>query len=134
MSRETFAQKSRPIDVLKDILGNYPFGVGIFRELIQNADDAGATTQVSQIICCIKVLVVSQKFTWTSQTFVLDHRVHSYDHLLYDELESTQGPALIAYNDALFHAQDWKALQNIFDSSKKRDPKYAESSPSPNIG
>ena len=56
MSRETFAQKSRPIDVLKDILGNYPFGVGIFRELIQNADDAGATTQVSQIIYCTKAL------------------------------------------------------------------------------
>ena len=41
-----FGEKIRPIDSIKGILASYPFSVGIFRELLQNSDDAGATEQV----------------------------------------------------------------------------------------
>lgn len=35
---------------IRGILGGYPFSVGLFRELLQNADDAGATKQVRKLI------------------------------------------------------------------------------------
>lgn len=31
---------------IESILKRYPFSIGIFRELLQNSDDAGATKQV----------------------------------------------------------------------------------------
>ena len=41
-----FAQSTSVIDSLRGILNQYPLGVGFFRELLQNSDDAGATKQV----------------------------------------------------------------------------------------
>lgn len=41
-----------------------------------------------------------------------------------EKLRSTQGPALIAYNDAVFQDTDWKALQRIYQSSKQGDTSY----------
>jgi hypothetical protein len=34
---------------IRGILGGYPLSVGLFRELLQNADDAGATKQVRKL-------------------------------------------------------------------------------------
>ncbi|KAK7018615.1 BTB domain-containing protein [Favolaschia claudopus] len=95
----SFGEYSLPTDTLAAILGAYPFSVGVFRELLQNSDDAGATKQV----------------------FVLDARSHGTGKLLHPKLESTQGPSLLAYNDAVFSDADWDALQSIHRSSKKQD-------------
>ena len=35
---------------LSSILRRYPFGIGLFREILQNSDDAGATKQVRDVI------------------------------------------------------------------------------------
>lgn len=43
---ENYEQHTSAIGSLRSILHSYPFSVGIFREILQNADDAGATKQV----------------------------------------------------------------------------------------
>ncbi|KAJ7673472.1 hypothetical protein B0H17DRAFT_1083119 [Mycena rosella] len=95
----SFGEYSLPTDTLAAILGAYPFSVGLFRELLQNSDDARATKQV----------------------FLLDARTHNAGSLVDPKLATTQGPSLLAYNDALFSEEDWDALQSIHRSSKKTD-------------
>ncbi|KAJ7280333.1 hypothetical protein C8J57DRAFT_1175059 [Mycena rebaudengoi] len=95
----SFGEYSLPTDTLAAILGAYPFSVGLFRELLQNSDDARATKQV----------------------FLLDSRTHGTSFLVDPKLSATQGPSLLAYNDALFSDDDWDALQSIHRSSKKTD-------------
>ena len=41
-----------------------------------------------------------------------------------ESLGNSQGPALLAYNNAIFQAEDWEALQNINESSKRVDTRY----------
>jgi hypothetical protein len=43
---EDYAQRISAIGSLRSILQSYPFSVGIFREILQNSDDAGASKQV----------------------------------------------------------------------------------------
>ncbi|KAF7965573.1 hypothetical protein HWV62_42856, partial [Athelia sp. TMB] len=73
--------------------------VGLLREFLQNSDDAKASTQ----------------------EFVLDSRTHPSDRLFRPELAGTQGPALLACNDALFSPSDWEAVQRPHESSKIAD-------------
>ena len=68
------------------------------QELLQNADDAGAT----------------------EVKFLLDTRTHRNDGLLNKRLAAFQGPALYAYNDAMFRDGDWDNLMRV-DQSKKED-------------
>ena len=72
---------------LKQLLKDYEDGLPIFKELIQNADDANAT-EIS---------------------FLYDER--SNDHLkssLIDHLmKQWHGPALWVYNDAVFTKEDF---------------------------
>ena len=74
----------------------------MFQEIIQNADDAGAS----------KV------------SFLLDSRPSFYGKVsLYaSSLDQFQGPALYAQNDALFEDSDWENLKRLMRSSKKDDP------------
>lgn len=70
------------------------------KELIQNADDAGAT-EVS---------------------FLTDSRdSHDKDKTMFKNFAQYQGPALYAWNNAKFKRDDWKALAKINRSSKKED-------------
>ena len=69
------------------------------QELIQNADDAGAS----------------------EVRFLLDPRQHSTDDLLEDGLSQYQGPALYAWNDAVFKKEDWKCLAKIEQSGKEEE-------------
>ena len=69
------------------------------QELIQNADDAQAT----------KV------------GFLLDWRHHPADDVMFDNFEKYQGPALYAWNDAVFKEKDWFALAKINQGSKEED-------------
>ncbi|KAJ2913096.1 hypothetical protein MD484_g7329, partial [Candolleomyces efflorescens] len=84
---------------IRSILDNYPFSGGLLREILQNTDDARATNQI----------------------FLLDCRKHPTQNTCSEKIAETQGPALLAFNNATFSAEDWKALQNISRSSKRED-------------
>lgn len=93
---EDFGQKVDLTRRIREVLLNYPEGTTVLKELIQNADDAGATTV----------------------RFCLDRRRHGVDSLLSDNLAQWQGPALLAYNDAVFTEEDFVSISRIGGSSK----------------
>ncbi|KAJ3518023.1 hypothetical protein NLJ89_g129 [Agrocybe chaxingu] len=85
--------------LIKGILNGYPGNSAIFREYLQNSDDAKATAQI----------------------FILDESQYPTESLLDPVLEDTQGPALIAVNNGVLRDSDWKALKSIHSSSKTTD-------------
>ncbi|KAI0491374.1 hypothetical protein KFK09_025634 [Dendrobium nobile] len=93
---EDFGQRVDLTRRIREVLVNYPEGTTVLKELIQNADDAGATKVV----------------------FCLDRRFHGVDSLLSSELSQFQGPALLAYNDAVFTEEDFVSISRIGDSKK----------------
>ncbi|KAH7569811.1 hypothetical protein JRO89_XS05G0003000 [Xanthoceras sorbifolium] len=93
---EDFGQKVDLTRRIREVLLNYPEGTTVLKELIQNADDAGATRV----------------------RFCLDHRVHGTESLLSDGLAQWQGPALLAYNDAVFTEEDFVSISRIGGSTK----------------
>lgn len=97
---EDFGQKVDLTRRIREVLTNYPEGTTVLKEIIQNADDAGAT----------KV------------AFCLDHRVHGTDSLLCKELKEWQGPALLAYNNSQFTEEDFVSISRIGDSQKRVQP------------
>lgn len=96
---EDFGQKVDLTRRIREVLLNYPEGTTVLKELIQNADDAGATT----VRLC------------------LDRRLHGSHSLLSDTLAQWQGPALLAYNDAVFTEEDFVSVSRIGGSSKHRE-------------
>ncbi|XP_013395216.1 sacsin-like, partial [Lingula anatina] len=88
------------IEQLRAVLDQYPDDGQILKELIQNAEDAGAK----------------------SVKFVNDRRQFSAESLYQPDLKIFQGPALYAYNDAVFGDADWDRIGAIHNSSKKDDP------------
>ncbi|KAK7905077.1 hypothetical protein WMY93_017684 [Mugilogobius chulae] len=100
-NRTPFGATAPPfIDYLKDILRRYPDGGQILKELIQNADDAGATEVI----------------------FFHDNRSHGTENLWAEDLAKYQGPALYAYNNAEFTDEDWDGIQSVARSVKRSDP------------
>ena len=84
---------------LKNILNEYKEGVGVFRELVQNTDDAGAT----------------------EVQFVVDWRNHPTERLLAHGMVDCQGPALLVYNNAVFTDDDFKNISKLAGATKKED-------------
>ena len=84
---------------IKNILKEYKEGVGIFKELIQNADDAGAST--------VK--------------FLVDWRQGKTDSLFSPDMAPSQGPALWAYNDAVFTDKDFENINKLAGGTKVED-------------
>ncbi|CDQ81727.1 unnamed protein product [Oncorhynchus mykiss] len=101
-TRHSFGATAPPfIDYLKDILRRYPDGGQILKELIQNADDAGASKVV----------------------FLHDERYYDRQSLKTEGLGKYQaGPALYAFNNAEFTAEDWQGIQTTGRSVKRNDP------------
>ncbi|KAF8646150.1 hypothetical protein AX16_007382 [Volvariella volvacea WC 439] len=100
MPPQSFRERSDLTKQIKSILDDYQFGIPILRELLQNSDDAKATTQ----------------------TFVLDCRVHGSKTLAHHSLAECQGPALLEINDSVFKdPEDWDALRRIHRSNKVFD-------------
>ncbi|XP_072021909.1 LOW QUALITY PROTEIN: sacsin-like [Amphiura filiformis] len=98
---ESFGQRTPPLTVyLQRILDKYPDGGQILKELVQNADDAGAR----------KVI------------FMFNQTQYATDSLCSQELSKFQGPALYAYNDGVFNDKDWHNIQNPEQSGKKNEP------------
>ena len=84
---------------IKNILKEYKEGVGIFKELIQNADDAGAST--------VK--------------FLVDWRKGATDSLFSSGMAVSQGPALWAYNNAVFTDKDFENINKLAGGTKVED-------------
>lgn len=93
---ESFGQAESITNRLKSILDLYPEGNPIYAELIQNADDAGATK-----IC-----------------FMVDENSYGTESLLGPKMAALQGPSLVVYNDACFTESDYRALGRIGQGSK----------------
>ena len=84
---------------IKNIVTAYPWGVQILKELLQNADDARASTL----------------------HIIYDKRVHQKEFLMCNEWKDLQGPALLVYNDRPFTENDIKGIQNLGQGSKRDD-------------
>ena len=89
------------VNAIRRNLELYKEGVDIFKELIQNADDAGATE--------VKFLIDWRRNNDSKTT------------LLNKDMQSCQGPALWAYNDAQFTESDVTNICSIAAASKKRE-------------
>lgn len=90
-----FCLRTPPPSVhLKKILANYPEGTQIFKEALQNADDASAT----------------------QFAIILDDRRQATS--VHADLDRFLGPALLFYNNGVFTADDWLSIQNMFESNK----------------
>ena len=77
---EDFGQKVDLTARIREILRDYPEGSSIFKELVQNADDAGATT----VRICVS------------------RRQHGTRLLLGPRMAEWQGPALLVWNSSTF--------------------------------
>jgi sacsin len=92
-----FGQTESLTDRIKGLIREYPEGIGIIKEVIQNADDAGARK--------LHILI--------------DWRRHPQEGLP-EGMKKLQGPALLAYNDAVFPRNDFTHIQTIGISGKAR--------------
>lgn len=90
------------VEEIKSILQKYPDDGQIFKEIVQNADDAGATKLV---------------FIYDEN----DYRGRS-TNCSTPGLAKLQGPALYAYNDAHFTQSDWDGIRSLGLSNKIKDP------------
>lgn len=81
---------------LQNILKEYRDGFGLFKELIQNADDAGAS----------------------EVKFLIDWRQNPTERLLSSGMSDAQGPALWAYNDAIFTDKDFENINKLAGATK----------------
>lgn len=88
-------------DRLHSLLNGYKDGISIFKETIQNADDAGATI----VKYCYDR---RQNENWRNPRKLLDVG-----------LVKAQGAALLIYNDATFTADDFKNITKLGSGSKK---------------
>ena len=93
---ESFGQEERLTVRLRGLIRAYPRSVGIVKEFLQNADDAGAT-----------ILRV-----------VWDEREHPRELLPDPRMAPLQGPALLFINDQVFRPADLDAIRRIGESSK----------------
>uniref|UniRef100_A0A8C1IQD4 Sacsin/Nov domain-containing protein n=1 Tax=Cyprinus carpio TaxID=7962 RepID=A0A8C1IQD4_CYPCA len=92
--------QSEPITQrIKNILKEYDEEIDIFKELLQNAEDAGATT-------C---------------KFLLDFRKHRDppETLFDDGMALCSGPCLWIFNNELFSQEDWKNIVKVGSASKE---------------
>ena len=93
-------QHERITQRIKHVVQDYAANIDVFKELIQNADDAKAT----------------------EVRFLIDWRSHPSSSTITNELAAWQGPALIAYNNAVFTDDDLEHICHVAGETKKDDP------------
>ena len=92
-------RQTQPITTgLRIVCESYPANTCL-RELLQNADDAGA----SEI------------------EYVLDTKTYRDTPLLDEGLKEYHGPALVARNNSVFTDDDFSSLSSVGDSRKRND-------------
>ena len=94
-----FGQTQDMTTSLRRILGSYPLSHEILKELVQNADDAGAT----------------------EIHFVSDSRYHSDKAIFAPSWKPLQGPALCVYNNRSFTDEDLAGIQKLGEGTKLLD-------------
>ena len=118
MSLSTRAAPSEPLGIdyectgpyesithrIHEVVEEYGDQIDVFKELIQNADDAGATV--------VKFLI-----DWRDWRNVKGRK------LLTKEMNTWQGPALYAYNDKTFSDDDLRNICKVAGQTKKLDVK-----------
>ncbi|XP_055955035.1 sacsin-like, partial [Patella vulgata] len=92
-----FGQHEDLTNRIKGILQGYPCDESILKELLQNADDAGATEVI----------------------FIKDFRQLETNSLPDDKLSQIQGPALCIYNNTCFSERDLNGIQALGSGSKR---------------
>lgn len=95
-----FGQQEKLTNRIRNILSGYPCDKEILKELLQNADDSGAT-EIS---------------------FIKDNRQHSVERIFDKSWKPLQGPALCVYNNKAFSEDDLEAIQKLGEGSKRNDP------------
>ena len=85
---------------LKNILKDYKDGLTIIKELLQNADDAGAT----------------------ELNIIYDSRNHKSNELLFPGMAKAHGPALIVHNDQTFTKKDFENITKLAGATKRDEP------------
>ena len=85
---------------ISNIIKDYEDRIDVFKELIQNADDAGAT----------------------EVKFLIDWRQHPTEDLMSEGMRHWQGPALYAYNDGVFRDEDFEHICKVEGGTKLNDP------------
>ncbi|KAK7495953.1 hypothetical protein BaRGS_00012654, partial [Batillaria attramentaria] len=93
------------IRVLRNVLDEYPDDGQILKEMIQNAEDAGAQ----------KVKILTDRRHFNRDVDNKTRRKHPH-------LAFLQGPSLCVYNDAEFTDSDWKGIRMLHTSVKEKDP------------
>ena len=95
---EDFGQDEKLTTRLNKLLEGYTDGFAVLKELIQNADDAGAT----------------------EVRFLYDERTNedALTCLINEGMRGCQGPALWVYNDAEFKDQDFKNITKLNEATK----------------
>ncbi len=96
---KSFYQSEPLIARLRGIIRDYPEGVGILKELIQNADDAKATRV----------------------EITLDWRNHEVKELPDDRMVRLMGLAMLVYNDRVFTDKDFDSIRSLGQSEKAGD-------------
>ncbi|XP_041369756.1 sacsin-like [Gigantopelta aegis] len=98
-----WSQKEPLTTRLKNLLKGYKDGFSVPKEIIQNADDAGAN----------EVL------------FLYDERENNSarSFLIKETMDSLQGPALWAFNDAKFEDSDFKNITKLSGATKEENPR-----------
>ena len=108
---ESYDQEE-PLTVrLGGLLTEYPPGISTLKELLQNADDAGAKS----------IVIFLFSFEVIFQTYVIDTTWHEKAKLVDRGLAENQGPALLVHNDAVFTENDFASLKRLGDSMKIKD-------------
>ena len=98
---EEFGQEEKLTRRLNRLLEDYTDGFAVPKELIQNADDAGATE--------VRFLY-DQRSNEDAMTCLID-----------EGMKDCQGPALWVYNDAVFQNEDFENLTKLNGATKEQD-------------
>ena len=98
---EEFGQEEKLTRRLSRLLEDYSDGFAVPKELVQNADDAGAT----------------------EVRFLYDERTNqdAINCLIDEEMKHCQGPALWAYNDAEFRDEDFTNITKLNGAKKEQE-------------